>query len=698
MIAMESDTGAGWAMGAELAHLTAGCTCPACMGAASHSGSGFAVYSADDMGGPPEFALNLTERGGTSPNGKPSYTVTRAGQQITRTDQTWGAAIGQATVVSYSYAATAPDRLPDVGGWTRFSPTQIVAAELSLQSFSDVANIVFQRVGSGTSGEAAYSNNSVMVFNNFSTGQSSKDSAGFAFLPGDRTIGSEDGDVWMNMADDNNTGALPVGSYGLLTMTHEVGHAIGLSHPGDYNAGEGSPTYEKAASYYEDSKQYTIMSYFDASKTGADIQEFNSAAPLLDDIAAAQRLYGANMTTRTGDTIYGFNSNTGRAWYSVTTAAQHVVFAAWDAGGTDTFDFSGYAQAQKIDLGQGNFSDVGGLKGNVTIAFGAVIENAIGGSGADNIIGNAADNRLTGGGGNDVLNGGAGTDTAVFSGARASYTLTTNADGSVTVVDTRPGSPDGTDQLISIERYQFSDALVNPSSNLSPAVTSAVAAIMRADASATSNATLVTSLNGMGTDAAMQAIIVAARQTSSVATLSYEFFTGKVPSAAGMDYLVSPTGPNGNNLNSPYYQTFNIENRYINFAVNLGKLGEGAAQFSAAYGSKTLFDSTRDAYRTIFGSTPSDDKLHAILDPTFQIAGKTVSRADYFAIYGGDGANGIGTKAAMVGYLLTEAVKADLGTYARSNDAFLLDVGVNNAPFAIDLVGKYAKPDFVFGP
>ena len=110
-----------------------------------------------------------------------------------------------------------------------------------------------------------------------------------------------------------------------------------------------------------------------------------------------------------------------------------------------------------------------------------------------------------------------------------------------------------------------------------------------------------------------------------------------------MDFLVSPTGPNGNNLNSAYYQSFNLENRYINFAVNLGKLGEGKIQFEAAYG--------------------------------------------------GDGATGIGTKAAMVGWLLAEAVKADTGMYARANDAFLIDLA-DGANFAVDLVGLYGKPEF----
>src|SRR5206468_4550182 len=52
-----------------------------------------------------------------------------------------------------------------------------------------------------------------------------------------------------------------------------------------------------------------------------------------------------------------------------------------------------------------------GYTGNLEIARGVVIENAIGGNGADTIIGNSANNVLTGNGGADTLTGGSGNDT-----------------------------------------------------------------------------------------------------------------------------------------------------------------------------------------------------------------------------------------------------------------------------------------------
>ena len=55
----------------------------------------------------------------------------------------------------------------------------------------------------------------------------------------------------------------------------------------------------------------------------------------------------------------------------------------------------------------------------------------------------------------------------------------------------------------------------------------------------------------------------------------------------------------------------------------------------------------------------------------------------------------------MVGWLLAEAIKADVGVMAKSNDAWLMDLAADgSAPFAIDILDPakgYYKPDFIFG-
>jgi serralysin len=152
------------------------------------------------------------------------------------------------------------------------------------------------------------------------------------------------------------------------------------------------------------------MSYWDEYFTDQDFGNAYASAPLMDDIAAIQQLYGANTDTRSGGTVYGFHSNSNRAETTATSAHDTLIFSVWDGGGLDTLDFSGYSMNQRINLNDASFSDVGGLVGNVSIAQGVTIERAIGGRGNDYLLGNEVANELTGNAGKDLLAGGGGAD------------------------------------------------------------------------------------------------------------------------------------------------------------------------------------------------------------------------------------------------------------------------------------------------
>jgi len=405
-----------------------------------------------DTDGGPVFGLNADDRGVFGPNGKPSLSSTDAGAQITRTNQSWSSALGTAATVTYAFRDSITTMPTDTADFTQFNATQIAAGVLAFAAWSDVANITFTRVQNAGS---EFSNDATILLGNYGSGQDG--AAAFAYLPGGTPgatgFSQVQGDVWINSSLSYN--ALPVQQgYGQLTLLHEIGHAIGLSHPAAYNASAGgSITYSGSAVYYEDSLQYSVMSYFSERETAADFRtdaagpRRYSSAPLMDDISAAQRLYGVNTTTRTGDTIYGFNSNAGRLWYTASNELSALVFCAWDAGGTDTFDFSGYLNnGQIIDLRQGCFSSVGGLVGNVSIALGAVIENAIGGNGSDTFRGNSANNRFTPNAGTDVVDGGLGTDTVVFAGARSAYVITWNG---------QTGTVVGSGQNVTVTNVEF---------------------------------------------------------------------------------------------------------------------------------------------------------------------------------------------------------------------------------------------------
>lgn len=90
-------------------------------------------------------------------------------------------------------------------------------------------------------------------------------------------------------------------------------------------------------------------------------------------------------------------------------------------------------------------------------------------------------------------------------------------------------------------------------------------------------------------------------------------------------------------------------------------------KFSADYGALTLRDATAKAYLAIFGVTADAAKVSALLDsPVPNGLGGTYTRADYLTTYGGDGINGQGTKAALVGFLLSNAVATGGGVYGAA--------------------------------
>jgi len=215
-----------------------------------------------------------------------------------------------------------------------------------------------------------------------------------------------------NVNSDDN---IDLGDSGFWLQIHELGHAVG-------GLKDVKDTILKNNLQFN-SQKYTMMSY-------NHVNDVHASGLQLLDIKALQDTYGMqNTATRSGDTTYALGQGLG---FANSTAINPFLYTIWDGGGEDTIDASGFstlAHGTEIDLREGRFSSIGAKNingdawnvdsnaqtydpdpGNVAIAYGTEIENAVGTNNDDNLIGNDLDNKLEGLNGDDILRGMAGND------------------------------------------------------------------------------------------------------------------------------------------------------------------------------------------------------------------------------------------------------------------------------------------------
>ena len=350
----------------------------------------------------------------------PVFTAAQIIAQLNSTHHWSGSTITFSTsstagLIAYDSNTASVDYGLETTTYTPLNTNQAAAATLAVNLWGDLMPEKFVAVNEGTG------TNANIDLAGFADNPTNGDYAYTLPYYNGTTNALVKSSVWVNdsfnAANGHVNGDLSnpqVDNYSFLTFMHELGHAIGLDHAGNYNGTTGS-----GPSSYQDSLVYSIMSYYGPSSAlggqnlgvaWANWGGYDPQTPMLDDVLAIQSIYGVSPTTRNGDTTYGFGSNITGAEASIYNFAlnAHPIMCIFDSSGTDTLNLSGDANNDMIDLHSGAFSSVMGLTNNLSIAYSSTIENAIGGTGNDTIIGNGVANVLSGGAGDDTLLGGDG--------------------------------------------------------------------------------------------------------------------------------------------------------------------------------------------------------------------------------------------------------------------------------------------------
>jgi len=296
--------------------------------------------------------------------------------------------------VKYAFATT--DSLKslsgaDARGAAVMTDVQKTAVADAFAYLSNVINLRFEVVSDPAQADIVFGQNNQAGV-----------SAGYANAPNQSGGHAE----YLFLASDQSTNStFTNGSYGLTTLLHEIGHTLGLKHPGNYNAGGGGAPgpYLPAAT---DNRRFSLMSYRAAPGTSANPQTLMSY-----DVLALQFLYGANTNPAEPAALARYQTTTFTdSWSGLETlwAPRGAELDASQTTKKNVFDFREGAFSSIAVTGASAISAGSAPTNNVGLAYGSKITRATGGSGAD-IFYTAATGDVT-------TDGGAGTDMLYLAG------------------------------------------------------------------------------------------------------------------------------------------------------------------------------------------------------------------------------------------------------------------------------------------
>jgi hypothetical protein len=287
------------------------------------------------------------------------------------------------TAVTYSFLTAQPGSL-SMTGFQEMTTAQKDAVRRAFDYYGKLINVAFTEVTDGSEGNI-----------NFGTNVQSS-SAGYAYYP--NSVAKDKTYLFLaNNQSSNNDAGMQEGGYGYLTVLHEIGHTLGLKHPGNYNAGGGGTPgpYLSAAN---DNKQLTIMSYNDNNYS----RGVNPTTAMLLDVAALQSLYGVNRNASTATNgVFAFDGS------------KNYLQTLWSTSGNDTIDLTGTTRSSSVNLNAGTYSNIdvknpaGGStysgQRNVALAYGSKI-NKVTLSSAANVADDVTINNAFASGGFNVIN------------------------------------------------------------------------------------------------------------------------------------------------------------------------------------------------------------------------------------------------------------------------------------------------------